>query len=117
MQVAAEWGDPDAVQLPQVPDPFVLWSFDFHLILFVYMSASGQDFVSLTLALSITPAPLKGSMVEWLEVWALEPSYLASSPAYAEERTVILYKWPLWLFLHLEKGNDNSTYLWGSHEG
>lgn len=50
MQEAAEWGGPDAAQLPQVPDSFVLWSFDFHLILFVYMSASGQGFVSLDLS-------------------------------------------------------------------
>lgn len=50
MQAAAEWGDPDTAQLPQVPDSFVLWSFDFHFILFVYMSASGQGFVSLDLS-------------------------------------------------------------------
>ena len=56
MQAPAEWGDPDAALLPQVPDSFTLWSFDFYLILFVYMSASGQDFVSLDLSLSITPA-------------------------------------------------------------
>lgn len=56
MQAPAEWGDPEAAQLPQVPDSFALWSFDFYLILFVYMSASGQDFVSLDLSLSITPA-------------------------------------------------------------
>lgn len=49
MQAPAEWGDPDAAQLPQVPDSFALWSFDFYLTLFVYMSASGQDFVSLDL--------------------------------------------------------------------
>lgn len=57
------------------------WYFNFHLILFVHVPASGQHFLSLGFCSSFSLFPPKSNIVKWLNVWTLEPNCLGSCSA------------------------------------